>query len=154
MAFKSKAEVQASLNTLIEFFKAQKDGSVISWVEVEQATSVRMSTNADRELARRALRRLKRPYSAIVGSGIELSSPINAAHQAGSHARRAWRGIKRASDSVDNLAQRHEEQMNTDDRQYLIGQRAMLGGLVAAGKQSRKVLPVRPVPPGPMLPKT
>lgn len=147
MAFTSNAQRQKNLETLRLYLEAKPDGSILSWVEVEQQSGVSMRERSNRALVTLALKKLKRPYSSIHGSGIELSGPRNAANQAENSSRRAFRGLKRASKNVDRIGALHLERMPPEDQQRLLAQRSILGALASAGKTSKRLAAKHDSPP-------
>lgn len=70
---KTIAQVSEETLKIQAFIEEQQHGSVVTYVEVQQTTGVRMDTNGKAKL-RRALKRARREYSPIIGAGIRLAA--------------------------------------------------------------------------------
>lgn len=138
--FTSKPENLASVETLCRYFDSKPDGAKLTWVEIEAGTGIKMSGVWGRDLARRALKKLKRPYGAMIGIGVELSAPVNALDLAGDSVRRVRSAIKNGKKRTGQLRERHEEAMPAEARQSLVLLDAQLGGLQLGLKQVRKAI--------------
>lgn len=123
--FKSNEETALELARLREFFEAQPDHAMCSWLEIERATSVVMDARG-RRLATRVLRR--RGYEIVSGLGVRLASSANAAAIVEGKVRRIGGALSAAKKSHESMS-RFTPQMSEGDRQRMIARGAFFGAL-------------------------
>lgn len=131
--FETNAERQRKLAELKSFFEKQKDGALVTWLEIEQATGIRMrSKDEGRRLVTEVLRRkLRRPYAVKPGTGIELSSPANAADIAERGRDLVINAARRMEKTGAQLEKLHGSQMTTTQRDRFARAQSFNGTLAA-----------------------
>lgn len=139
--FKSNAKTQEEIQTLVTYFEGMPDGEEILWIRIEADTHLSMDVRGPgRANARRALRLLKRPYEAIVGSGIRLSAPDSAMTIVRSRFVRIDGAVKVADRTQRELSTRHLEQMHADDKRRMLVAAGFFGAIRAFAKDARPKL--------------
>ena len=133
--FKSNAERQAAIAKLVEFVQTLKDGQIVSWVEVEQATGVSMSLRGKgRDMLRIACHKEGREYSAKPGVGFEMSSPENAVDLARDRVERFANAAKAVQKTTDRLVTRHGAELSKSDATTLLATQSLFGMRVIEAK--------------------
>jgi hypothetical protein len=123
---------------VLEYVSKLPDGARVSWVEVTQATGVAM-TKDGQGLVRLALRRAKRPYLAIVGSGFELSSPNNALEVVASKTRRFVGALDVARETTAQVSTRHLDAMSQEKKNRLLHHQAIFDTLALNASLAKKL---------------
>lgn len=148
-------QVTDPVEALAAYLKEKPDGEILDYVLIESETGQAMSqASGGRDLLRRALRRLRRPYRTYRGSAIILGSPDNAAE----FARNDLLSLGRKATSVRRKAGRLVEAfgsaMRTDDLKYVLGQQSAAGAIQVLARDSvnAKTIEAPPKPPSPGLP--
>jgi hypothetical protein len=128
------------LGKLREYFTGLSDGEEVLWIRIEAETGVEM-TMAGRELARRALRTIKRPYEAIRGEGIRLSAPDNTLTIMRHRFVRIDNAVRRADRTRSHLTDRHFEQLPPDTQRKMTLLAGFFGAVRAmANGKAKEVL--------------
>lgn len=135
MAFKNNPEVAATIAKLADYFAGLADGEEVMWIRVEADTSIKMTT-VGRALVRRALRRLKRPYEALHGNGVRLSSPQTAMAITRGKFCRIDSAVRVAERTNEQLSGRHLAQMSPDEQRKMLMAASLFGAIRAVAKQN------------------
>lgn len=130
-------EIEEKVALLVLFFEPLPDGEELSWGRITADTGIDMATAAKhRPLVVRALKRLRRPYEAMRGYGIKLSS-------AETSLRMVKRGFVRIDNSVKHvdrvqkqLSARHLDQMSPTDQRRMIMAAGFFGAIRTFVRQS------------------
>jgi hypothetical protein len=149
---KANEETAVDLNTLSEFIAGTEDGATRSWVEVEQATGVAMSMRG-RSLFRRAMRKAKREYYPLPGSGIRFSDHRNTVEIVRLRDARIAGAAKRANKASGRLQTRHLEELSAPDRAEFLMRASLRGALLSGSKGLKQLQGERPELALPQLPK-
>jgi hypothetical protein len=137
MRFQSIPEKQALVTKLTEFFDTCKDGDEVSWMRIEADTAIPMRAgDPGRGLARLALKRARRPYEAIRGVGIRLSSPSNAIAIVRGRFCRIDGAVRIADKTQRELQRRHLDQMTPGDQQRMIVAAGFFGAIRSIAKET------------------
>ena len=150
--FDPNEQRQADIATLREVIDNTKDGAVLSWVELEQMSGVRMDARG-RGLFRVAMRKNKRAYKALRGAGVELSSPRNAVTILRQMDGRIGGAVRRATKVDGHIQGRHLEQLDARDRAEVL-MRSSLRGALLSGARAVVKLGSRKEAERPQLPKS
>jgi len=133
-------EREAQVAILREYLSTVADGEELSWVRIEDDTSIKMDT-IGRSMVRRALSKMKRPYEALRGTGVRLSSADSALPIMKGRFGRIDNAVRRADRTRNHLADRHTEQMNARDRDKMTTLAGFFGAVRAfAAEASTKLL--------------
>lgn len=137
----STAEKESQVARVKEFFAVLADGEEVSWMRVEHDSGVKMDY-AGRALARLALKRLRRPYEAIRGTGIRLSSATNAVTILAGRFARVETAIQKTDRVREALETRHFAQMNEGDQKKMLLAKSFFGALkvCSSTNEGRKFL--------------
>lgn len=139
----SMPETEGKVAALALWFGEQPDGQEITWKQIEAATGIKM-TIRHREYARRALRRIKRPYEPVRGDGIILSSPTNTMRIISRKFIRIDNSVRRAGTTQAQLAERHFEHLDAEDKQRMLTLSGFFGAVRAFASQAKaKILQAR-----------
>jgi hypothetical protein len=98
---------------------AASDGKRMSYVEIEQASGVRMDQRG-KGIFRSAAKRSNRPYLTIPGLGVEFSSADNAIEIARDKLVRVRHSVSRFQKTASILADKHLDEMRPADKSALI----------------------------------
>lgn len=129
-AFKSIQDTEVKVQTLKEYFEAQPDGDELSWMRIEADTGIAMDLRG-KGLARTALKKLRRPYEALRGQGLRLSSPESAIVIMGGKFGRIDNAVRRADRTRACLQDRHLAQMNQRDQSKMLTLAGFFGAVRA-----------------------
>lgn len=142
MKFKSSIpEIELKVEKLRSYFEQAADGEEISWMRVEADTQISMDLKGNgRDLARRALLKLKRPYEAVRGVGVRLSSPENAIAILKGRFVRIDTAVLRADKTQQRLTDRHLEQMTPRDQRAMIIAAGFFGAVRTIANQAKTQL--------------
>lgn len=102
---------QEDIQTLSAFFGAQADGDYLPWFKIETDTGIKMDLRG-KNLARTALRKIKRPYLTVKGEGVRLSAPDNAIEIMGERFKRIDGSVRRADRTRSHLSDRHMHELD------------------------------------------
>jgi hypothetical protein len=135
-------EREADIARLKDYFAGMPDGEYVAWLRIEAETGVSMAFPGNgRNDARRALRRLKRPYEAIRGDGVKLSAPDNAISIVRGRFVRIDGDVRIADKTQQQLRARHLDQMSADDQRTMIITAGFFGAIRTLVKEnSTKIL--------------
>ena len=147
MAFEKNPARTEALAKLVEWLGGlPREAHVLSWVEIQQATSIDMSSPPagsfdGRGLVREALHKIRREYLPLPGRGVELSSAQTSSDILVRRIAGTLRSVKRADRARDNLASRHGDEMTAAQRDAFARESARLSTLtmLASPPQSRKL---------------
>lgn len=146
-------EREVEVARLIEYFNAASDGSTITWGQIARETGIPMNKTG-RDQVRRALRRMRRPYAAVRGAGIELSSAGNTLAIMRGRFVRIDRAVRKADATRGQLAARHFEQLEARDKNSMLMLAGFFGAVRTIAKQAvQHALPAK-VEPKKLEPKT
>lgn len=120
---------------LADYLGGQPDGEELTWVRIESETAVRMDMPG-RELARRALAKIKRPYEAIRGDGVRLSSASTSMTILRGRFVRIDRAVRRADKTREQIADRHMAQLPQQEQQKLLVLAGFFGAVRAFAKEA------------------
>jgi hypothetical protein len=132
---RSIPEIEAIVAKLAEYFASLPDGEEVRWIRIEADTDVKMDARG-KELARRALKRAKRPYEAVRGDGLRLSSPENAITIARGKLLRIDGAVKVADNTQRELQKRHLPQMSPDDQRKMLMVAGLFGAIRTIAKET------------------
>ncbi len=133
--FVSIPEREAQVAKLADFFSGLPDGEEVSWLRIEADTGIKMDWKG-RGLARRALGKLKRPYAALRGEGLRLSSPENATEIMNGRFIRIDGAVKRADKTREHIVHRHFEKMPAQEQQRMLVLAGFFGAVRAFAKEA------------------
>lgn len=137
----SNAERESEVARLASYFEQLPDGEELLWMRIESDTGMSMAVSGrGRALVRKALRRLKRPYEALVGEGIRLSAPDTAMTIVRGRFCRIDGAVRVADRTQKQLQQRHLEQMSSDDQRRMLLAAGFFGAIRAHAKEARTKL--------------
>lgn len=136
---KSTQENQKARAVLQSYFERQADGETLSWLDIEQATGVKMDPPG-RNRVRVVLNSLKRPFESIRGSGIRLSSPNTINTIVAGRGKSVGNAIKRWSKTIKHGTVRHLSAMEGDDKDRLINAASFAGALEGVMSNATKAL--------------
>lgn len=139
MRLVSVPEVEAQLARLADYFEKRADGDEVQWTVIATTTGVRMTAKG-KDLARRALRRIKRPYEALRGVGVRLSSPVTAMTIVRGNMMRVDGAMRVAAKTQKQLQARHLEKMSGDDQRRMLVAAGFFGALRAFATDAREKL--------------
>lgn len=136
MAFPiSIPERETQVAKLMDSIGAVADGTEISWLKLEHDTAIKMDMHG-RALVRIALRKLRRPYEAVRGVGIRVSSHDTAMSIMGQRFIRIDNSVRRADRTREQLSDRHLAQMSTQDQQRMLTLAGFFGTVRAFAKEA------------------
>jgi len=137
----STAEKEAQAARLKDFFGALPDGEEVSWMRVEHDSGVKMDY-AGRSMARLALKRLRRPYEAIKGTGLRMSSAGNSVTILAGRFARVETAIQKTDRVREALETRHFAQMSEVDQKKMLLAKSFFGALkvCSSTNEGRKFL--------------
>ena len=137
MKLTSQPEIEAKIARLVDYFDGLADGEEILWIRIEADTGISMDVaGKGRDYARKALRRLKRPYESIPKEGIRLSSPETAMTIVNKGFTRIDGAVRVADRTQRQLQERHLEKMSPQDQQKMIVSAGFFGAVRAFAKQA------------------
>jgi hypothetical protein len=136
--FKANPEREAVVAKLADYLVGLPDGEEVSWLRVEADTGVKMDT-LGRGAVRRALARLKRPYEAVRGSAIRLSSPATALAIMHDKFKRIDGAVVVAGREHRHIVDRHLAQMTNDEQKRIIMLGAFFGAVRTIAKQNAPI---------------
>lgn len=120
---------------LADYLAGQPDGEELTWLRIESETSVRMDMPG-RELTRRALAKIKRPYEAIRGDGVRLSSASTSMTILRGRFVRIDRAVRRADKTLEQIADRHMAQLPQQEQQKLLVLAGFFGAVRVFAKEA------------------
>ena len=136
--FKSNQKTQARIQALAKYFEAHADGETLTWQEIETGTGIDMSVKGNgRDMARRALKVLKRPYETLVGTGVRLSAAASAMTIVRGRFSRIDGAVRIADRTQRQLQDRHLEAMPDDDKRRMLIAAGFFGAIRTYAKQAR-----------------
>jgi hypothetical protein len=141
MKLTSIPEREEQVSQLKTYFAEQADGEDLSWLRIEADTGIKMNA-LGRDLVRNALKKLRRPYEAVRGEGVRLSSPDNTMTIMKGRFARIDNSVRRADRTRHQLSERHLEQLSAVDKQKMLTLAGFFGAVRAfAGEAAAKLLP-------------
>lgn len=135
--FEPNEERRANLAALMAFVATLKDGVCVSWVEVEQATGIKMN-DYGRDLVRVALARSKRPKLPLPGEGFETSSAENGLEIVQRAGRAIVSALGRARETTEQVVGLHIKEMTQERRNRLTQQQAVLATLELSASLAKR----------------
>jgi hypothetical protein len=119
--FESSPERQVQMTKLAEYFGKQPDGEELSWLRIESETGISMKPRGHgRPLVWKTLRRINRPYEAVIGEAIRLSAPNTALTIVRNRFIRIDGAVRNADKTQRILQDRHLNQMTADEQRKMI----------------------------------
>lgn len=134
-AVKSVPETELKIQKLKDYFESQADGDELSWMRIESDTGVTMDYRG-KGLARSALRKLRRPYEALRGHGLKMSSPDSAITIMGGKFVRIDAAVRRADRTRACLQDRHLVQMSHKDQAKMLALAGFFGAVRAFASEA------------------
>lgn len=140
MKIESIPERERQYGTLVEYFAGRADGDELLWEQIANETKIPMDATG-RALVRRALRKVKRPYEAVRGEGVRLSSSDNTMKIMGGKFVRIDNAVRRADRTRAELSTRHLDQLPRRQKEQMLVLAGFFGTVRAFAKEaSAKVL--------------
>jgi hypothetical protein len=137
--FESSPERQQQCEALSEYLAPQPDGEELTWERIEAETHLSMrARSVGRRLVRDALRKLKRPYEAIVGKGVRLSEPSTAMTIVRGRVHRINGAVDIASKTQAILQERHLAKMSDEEQRKMIMAAAFFATVRAIAYENRE----------------
>ncbi len=141
MRYTSNQAKAEEIQTLMKYFEHLPDGEEITWDRIEIETHVSMGVDGHgRDHARRALRKLKRPYEALNGQGIRLSAVQTAMTILRGRFCRIDGAVRVADRTQRELSERHLAQMAQDEQRRMLLAAGFFGAIRAYAKEARTKL--------------
>lgn len=141
---KSIPEIEEKVVRLAEYFSAMSDGSNVSWEQIATDTKIEMDTHG-RSLARRALKRIKRPYAAVRAVGVTLSAPVNTIQIVSNRFVRVDNALRRADTTRKQLAERHFDHLEERDKGRMLTLAGFFGAVRVFAKEAKTKILGRPI---------
>jgi hypothetical protein len=141
--FESNPALTEAKDKLKAYFASVSNGAFCSWHEIEAATGVRMATQRNRTLARRAVEATGRLYQSVSGEGVCVSDESNAPVIADGQRRKVGRAVGRAKRRTNGLLTAHREKMPQQIAQRLELQACGYGAVQIALRDVPKPPPKR-----------
>jgi hypothetical protein len=138
--FQSDPKNASDRAVLSIFLGEAADGAFILWLEIEQATGVKMNTRGKRMVVDVIRRTLNREVAVTRGTGITLSSKDSAVEHARAAVAKIIGATTRAFGVTRRLVDRHAEAMEQKDKERLISTRGMLGAVLTCSNDGVKML--------------
>lgn len=136
------------VDKLVAWLSDIPDGTMLSWLEIEQQTGISMDPKGPgRSLVRDAMNRAKRPYHSVYGSGVRLADSMSAISVIRAGDGKVFRAVKRSHKRSVIVVSRFED-MPESDRHEAMQRDALRGAMLASSKALRALTPA-PVPPVP-----
>lgn len=135
---KTIAQVSEDTLKLQAFIEQQEHGATLSYLEIEQATGVRMDTHGKAHL-RQATKRSKREYSPIRGAGIRLASAESCMPILGGRITRIDRAVRRADKSQKLLQEQFFASLSAEDQRKILFAGAVFGAIRLAADQGKQL---------------
>ena len=136
--FTTAPEMLLQCEQLKEYLSGQPDGEDLSWERIEADTRVPMRTRTPgRAMVRHVLRKMKRPYEAIIGKGIRLSSPNTALAIVHGKFVRINGAVRVASRTQQQLQDRHLGKMSGEEQRKMIAAAAFFATVRAIALENR-----------------
>jgi hypothetical protein len=136
--FQSIPDVQAAIERIAKVLDTHKDGDEVTWVDLAKASGVPMSVKGPgRGYARRALRKLRRPYEPLRAVGIRLSAPGTAMSIVRGRVVRIDGAVQIADRTQRQLQERHLEQMNAEEQRKMLLAAGFFGAIRALASENR-----------------
>lgn len=135
--FVPNPERRAKVAAISGFLTGMGDGTVLSWLEIEAGSSVKMD-EAGKTLVREVLDRASRPYLTLHGHGLQLSSPENGNEIVGGEMRRVAGALRGAKETAEQVSARHLEAMKPDAKAKLVAANALLSSLDLSRSLARR----------------
>ena len=137
-AFTPNPQRQERLAKLRDFVDALIDGRRVSWLEVEQATGIKMDP-AGQALIRLTLKRQRRPYLSLVGLGFEVSSAHNGVPIVEAKTRRFVSALAVARETTEQVSGRHINEMTQPNKNKLLHHQAVFSTLELSASLAKKL---------------
>jgi hypothetical protein len=150
--FETTPERQMQMKKLGEYFDTQPDGEEFSWDRIESETRIPMRPRGPgRALVWKTLKRLKRPYEAIVGIGLRLSSPETALTIVHGKFRRMDGAVRVATRTQKILSDLHLDKMSGDEQRKMIMAAAFFATVRMIVQENREQMPPTALPEPPPI---
>lgn len=123
--FYTNPELAAAMRKITAHLSAKQDGAMLTWLDLEKDLDIPMRGQHrkgeldGRTLVRRALRKLRRPYETVHGSGLRLSAAATAVNILGRALTKVSNQTSRAQRVHADLQERHLHEMTADDRERM-----------------------------------
>ena len=137
---RSLQEVSAETLALEEYLGSLSPGTLVTYVEIQQATGVPLSDSDDRGKLRSAARRLNIVYRTIRSVGIELSSEANAGSICRDGLRKMDRMARRQETVNKTLLEQHGAKMPRQERDHIAAVQAMFAQVKAIADGQKQSL--------------
>lgn len=139
MQFRSKAEVATDKTRLHEYAVGVKEGSIVTYLEVETATGVPMNSRTSRDYLRVALKSAGHSFSSIPNTGYRISAADTALEFSTEIRGRMVSALNLAHGKQTALVTRHSDKMSQADKNKLSAEVA-LAGLLKSSAMNRCAL--------------
>jgi hypothetical protein len=136
--FESIQHVQETINKIVRALEGRPDGIELMWEDIEKISGVSMKVSGPgRAYARRALKRLRRPYEALNGKGIRLSAPGTAMTIVKGRVVRIDGAVRIAAKTQSQLQERHLDQMTPEEQRKMLMAAGFFGAIRALASENR-----------------
>lgn len=137
--FETTPERLLQCEKLAEYLHSQPDGEELSWERIEADTHITMRPRTfGRPLVWKVLRKIKRPYEAIVGVGVRLSAPSTAMTIVRGRFLRINGAVNIASRTQQQLQDRHLDKMSAEEQRKMIMAAAFFATVRAIAHENRQ----------------
>jgi len=149
---KTIAEVSKETLMIENYLRDIPDGQTVLFEVIQKETGVKMDERG-KTYMRTALKRLKREYSSIIGSGIELACPENTISIVGHAVRKIDNSVKRGEKKTKNLSNQFYDDLSNEEKKALNFLSAMFGGIRAYSLSGKNLFKQKHLStPNPVLP--
>ncbi len=138
MRLVTNTDRRRSMDAINKWLPSIGDGQMVSWLEAEKATGVRMDNNG-RALVRISAKRMGRPYRAVRGLGFETSSADNGMDIVAGKIGKTLRSIADTKQTTDTIVGRHIEQMTQDAKNRILQTQATFATLQLSASLAKRL---------------
>ena len=143
--FESRPENIERINKMIDFCRAQKEGEMVTWLDVEKSTGISCRSPVvggvdGRGLMRRAWRKMHIHPEVIYATGFRMPSAENAVIVTNERVGKVLRTAKRARDCANDSLSQFGERMTAGARDRLTRASAFMATLSMQAQDARKAL--------------
>lgn len=133
---KTIAEVSQETLKIQAFIEEQKDGTVLTYTELQQETGVPMSTSGKNKL-RTAMKRARREYSPIRGTGIRLASADTALSLVSNRLVSINNATKRGDKTTKLMHEQFFASLGAEEQRQILFAGAVFGAIRIAAENGR-----------------
>lgn len=127
----SSQERVDQMQRLVQYLNEQPDGQQLKWTQIASETGIQMG-QCGRNMVRRALSKIKRPYVALVSIGVKLSDAETALPIVATKFVRIDNAVKRADRTQREVSARHLTQLDSDKQKRMLLLASFFGAVRAA----------------------